>query len=349
MAVNKKTIAILAADRAAMKALTDAQILAIVIGWTQAWDKLKPEYDMAIAELLAQAKDGRVGAAQVRKSSRLRQALESTKEQLEALAELTNKTITVDLPDAISAGGTTQVDAIRSQLPANKTALVAGWDRVSGEALAAIVERTAERIHKSTNTLLDDVERLMKRELVRGIATGTNPKETARRIVKGAEGRFNGGLTRAMTIARTETLSAHREASLQSALASKDVLANWRWSCALSGRTCPACLAMNGQTFPTETTGPDGHQNCRCARVDITKSWAELGFTGITEPDDIFPDAQAWYENLTPDSQTKIMGKTRRDLLVKDEIEWSDLAKRQDNPGWRQSYVVTPLKDLKPS
>lgn len=346
MAVNKKTLAILAAERAALEKLTDAQILSLVIGWTQSWDVLKPEYNLAIAELVAAAKDGKVTAAQVRNSSRLRQALEATREQLEGLAELTNKTITADLPDAITGGGTTQVDAIRSQLPATHAGLVAGWDRMSPEALAAIVDRTTARIHKTTKPLPADVEATMKRELIRGIATGMNPRATARRIVRQAEGSFNGGLTRAMTLARTETLDAHREGTRLAAKDNAGILTEWVWSCDLSARTCPACLSMNGTRHPIDDPGPAGHQNCRCARIDRTKSWADLGFTGITEPEDLMPDAEAWFNDLTDDTQQAIMGPARLDLLKSGQIQWSDLSRVQSNPGWRDSHVVVPVKDL---
>jgi hypothetical protein len=101
--------------------------------------------------------------------------------------------------------------------------------------------------------------------------------------MKGAEGGFNGGLSRALTIARTETISAHREAAAVSHQENADTLAGWRWLCALSDRSCPACLAKNGELHPVSEPGPQGHANCRCSRVPVTKSWRDLGID-LDEP-----------------------------------------------------------------
>lgn len=345
MAVNDETLKLIADGRRNLKHISDEQVRDLVSGWTAAWDELKGEYQASIDALLADAKDGRVSAAKVRANSRLKQALQVTKTHLEELAGAINLTITADLPEAVNLGGTVSVAATASQLPAAHAGIVVAWDSVSPEAIAAMVERTTKRIHALSKPIPADIERLMKRELLRGISVGANPRETARRIMRRTEGNFNGGLDRALTIARTETLDAHRAGAATAARQNADILNGWRWSCSLSGRTCPACLSMHGREFRTDEVGPAGHANCRCARIDITRSWADLGFD-IEEPKDTFPDAQAWYDGLTPDSQTAIMGKTRRDLLANGDINWDDLATKHENPGWRPSWQATPLKEL---
>lgn len=345
MAFTADTQRVLAAGRKALEELTDQQVRELVTAWANAWDVLEPQYQASIDGLLAAAKDGRVTSAQVRTNTKLKQALELTLGELEQLAEATNQIVDATIPQAVNLGGTIGANAIATQLPPGQTGLLVTWDSINPDTVAAMVQRTTEQIHASTWPLAANAQAVMKQELLRGITVGSNPMATARRIMKRAEGAFNGGLSRAMTIARTETLDAHRAAGLASSKLNREVLTNWRWFCHLGGRTCAACLSMHGREFELDEFGPEGHQNCRCTRVETTKTWRQLGFD-IDEPKDTFPDSKQWYDSLTPDSQAVIMGKKRRDLLADGEISWESLASKKPNSGWRDSYVVTPLKDL---
>lgn len=344
MAVTKETLAILAQQRAALATITDEQTLALTRAWVDAWDVLGPEFDAAITELLAAAKNGTVTAAEVARSIRLRKALVLAGDKLAELADLTEVTAANDTAQAALAGAQSQIDVIASQLPPNP-AVAPAFTRVDPKVLDAIVTRTTQNIHAATKPLDHDVERAMKQELIRGIAVGENPRTTAGRIMRRTEGRFNGGLTRALTIARTETLDAHRAGTKASEGANADILQDWEWHADLSARTCPSCLAMHGTRHPLEEPGPDDHQNGRCTRVSITKTWKELGFD-IEEPLSVTPSAQDWYENLTPESQAAIMGPARAGLLADGSIQWADLATVRSTPGWRDSVVPTTVKDL---
>jgi SPP1 gp7 family putative phage head morphogenesis protein len=184
-------------------------------------------------------------------------------------------------------------------------------------------------------------------EIQRGVAVGVNPRTAAARMLQRTRGGFDGGLSRATRIARTEMLDAYRNAAHAADQANSDVLAGWAWSASLSPRTCPACLAMNGRVFPTATPGPQGHVNCRCSRMPVTKSWADLGFPMFGEPRDQMPDAQDWFERLPRDQQLAIMGPTRLHLLQTGAISWDDLATKTQNPGWRPSYQPRTLTDLR--
>lgn len=348
MAVTGETQRLIRDSRRTTTTLTDDQTLDLVSAWVSAWSELKPEYEASVAELVALERDGVVPLSKVRANKRLRDALDITREQLEKLAGQANKTISAAVPEAVNLGGATTAAVLGSQLPAGASVMV-GWDRVNPEALAAIVERSTQRIHAATLPISADVEAAMKRQLIRGIATGNNPSVTARRILNRAEGNFNGGLTRALTIAHTETLDALRAGAHQSAQDNTDILKGWRWSCDLSARTCPACLAKHGTMHDTSEPGPEGHQNCRCARIDVTKSWADLGFKNVTEPEDTFPDAEQWFDGLTEDTQRTIMGPERLRLLQSGETTWADLATLRHTDGWRDSWGVTPVAALKAS
>lgn len=348
MAVTADTLKVLDGMRKQLATMTTAQTLALTRAWVDAWDVLQPEFNAAILELLAAAKNGRVPAAVVARNIRLRDTIQQARAMLDELATNTNVQVTTDVGQAMLDALDHHEALVRSQLPPGQAGAAISFARVSPEAVAAMVERTAQSIHKFTRPLPADVERMMKQQLIRGITVGDNPRRTASRIIKGAEGRFNGGLTRALNIARTETLDAHRAATQASEKSNTAILEEWEWHASLTGRTCPSCWAKHGTRYPLDESGPNDHPSGRCARVTVTKTWEELGFKGIVEPPSLTPDAEATYRNLTPESQAAIMGKGRAEMLANGEISWADLSRKQENPGWRPSYNATPLKDLRP-
>ena len=138
---------------------------------------------------------------------------------------------------------------------------------------------------------------------------------------------------------------AYRHASTEFSQANSDVLARREWLATLDDRTCEACWAMHGEVFPLDAFGPEGHQQCRCTFVEVTKSWRELGFD-VDEPPSLIPDAQETFYGMDRESQLRVMGPAKLDALESGQIGWKDLAQKRDNPGWRPGYYATPLRDL---
>lgn len=345
MAVNAATLSAVEELRRQLLNMTDVQTLALTQAWVNAWDELLPEFEDAVDDLLSRAKDGRVTRTAAARSVRLRGALEAAREYLEALAPEAADIITRDVPALLSGAVEGHARLVQTQLPPGAAGAGITFARVPEEALAAMVARTTETIHSLTRPLPADVVRQMKKNLVRGIAVGDNPRTTAARIVREAEGRFNGGLTRALVISRTETLDAHRAATQMSEKANRDILTEWEWHASLDRRTCPSCLGKHGQRFPLEDGGPYDHHQGRCARVSVTKSWKDLGFD-IPEPPSETPDAETWFNGLTEGTQKDIMGAERLRLLQEGKISWADLSTKVKTDGWRDSYHPTPLKAL---
>lgn len=221
------------------------------------------------------------------------------------------------------------------------------WTDPTKAALDAIVKRTGEQITALHRPLSDDATARVKAHLVRSVAAGENPRATARRITRGIEAEFNGARNRALVIARTELLDAHRAASRETRSANTAVLAGWTWCATLDRRTCPACLAMHGTRHPAGEAGPLGHQQCRCTALPLTRSWRDLGFD-LDEPDDVLPDARAWFDAQPPAVQDHIVGRRVAAALRSGDVEWSALATRRSTSGWRDSYTTTPTSALLP-
>lgn len=323
-----------------MRRRTDDQLRALTIAWARTWDEISLDLVAVLAELLVAGE--RLKAAELRRARRLQQALAIAAERIEALTAETQVLVSRDVRALVDAAGGAQASIIDSQLPPGAVDLVRldAWSRVDARQIDAIVNRTTQRIVSQTRPLTHHAEQALRRELVRGVAVGANPRVTARRIVDRAGEGFAGGLSRALTVARTETLDAYRAAAALGQAQHADVLAGWMWLAELSSRTCPACLSQHGSVHPLSAAGPLGHQNCRCSRMPVTKPWSELGFPGLVEPPSLVPDADAFFAGLTPAEQQGILGKRGYQAWRAGRWPREQWAVRRSTKGWRDSFVV---------
>lgn len=222
--------------------------------------------------------------------------------------------------------------------------IVAG--RIEPSALAAIIARAAGQIHADTIPLSDEAVAAMRAALIEGIIVGDNPIPVARDMVNRAEGAFNGGLTRALTISRTEMLDAYRAASAYVHRANSDLVTAWQWYARLDSRTCPACWSRHGRTYAVTEPGPDDHPRGRCTRLPKLASWKELGITA-PEPPSLLPNGEASFNKLSQAAQLQVMGPGRLELYRSGAVTWDQLATWRDTPQWRRSNQPTTVRDLR--
>lgn len=345
MAITATTLRLTKRLRTELLAITNQQDRDLTKAWVEAWDAVATDLEAAVNELTANAQGGMFSRSTLLRSRRLQYALEHIAQALVRLAEAAGLRITDDLPAVVRASGEAQAAIIGSQLPKAERDGLAGWTSVNSNAIDAIVTRSTERITSSLWPLSAEADAVIRRELVLAISTGTNPKAVATRIMNGAEGGFNGGLSRALTVSRTELLDANRAAAALSHEANADVLRGWVWLTQLSPRTCPACLGMSGTEHPLSEPGPQGHQQCRCARGPLTKSWADLGLD-IDEPASVMPDAGEWFDGLTDQEQRSILGAGRYVAWKRGGYPMSKWATKVPNPAWRPSYQTSKLPNV---
>lgn len=346
MAFTSKALRLEQKLRAELAQITDTQVRDLVKAWVDAWNEVETDLVSTLVEMLTAGEN--VTRNQLLRSTRLQKALAVIADNLDALTRMAGVRIVDDLRDIIDAAGGAQASIIDSQLPPRAPQLVdlEAWSRVDARQLEAIVKRSTQQITSLTKPLSTEAYDAVRRELIRGVASGSNPTETARRMVKRAEGGFNGGLSRAINIARTETLDAHRAGSALGQAQHADVLTGWMWLAALTSRTCPACLSMHGTLHELSESGPDGHQQCRCARLPQTKPWSELGFD-IPEPPSLVPDADAFFAGLTKDEQVGILGQRGWDAWNAGQFPRSAWAVQKSTDGWRDSWQTAKAPVLK--
>lgn len=339
MPVTQRTLRLQDELATQLAAVTDAQTRTLTSAWVTAWDEVAADLQ---AELVLMVADGsRVTASRLIRSRRLQSVLLSIADHLTTLAKNAKITIASDLVDVVRTAAAAQKALVDSQLPAGPHGLVDLTATPTDRALEAIVRRSTEQITARTLPIPAETHDVVRCELVRGIAAGTNPRETAARIVKRTEGGFNGGLTRALVIARTETLDAHRQAAAAGQAEHADVLGGWVWLAKLDTKTCRSCWAQAGQLHPLDEAGPHDHQQGRCARMPKTQSWAELGFD-LEEPADHLPDAETEFAGLTVEQQKAILGLRGYAAWVRGEFPMSAWSQKRTTKGWRDSYGTAP-------
>ncbi len=353
MAVTSRALQLISAMRTAVGGYSDEAIRDLAAQWVTAWDQLAPTWAQAVDVLVAwAAANGRWPTPiELARMQALQQALVDTDDSLDELAGATTAAVTAAALLAVTATVAAEVAVITAQLPAAYRADTRRRvsARVLPTSLDVIRTRTEQAITAQTRPLSADASKAIRRELVRGVALGRDPSEIARRAVAAVGGAFDGGLTRATTIARTEVLDAYRTASRYVHDANADLLDGWVWLATVTGRgatrTCPSCWAMHGTIHDLSEAGPLDHQQGRCARVALVKPWRALGID-VDEPAHTIPDRQAAFDALTDRQQNAVMGTNRLALLRAGLVDWDDLAVRRDNPAWRTSYVPRPLRDL---
>lgn len=350
MPVTNSTLELLDGLTVHVDSALEAVDRAVLASWARAWTEVAVEWEAALADLVAASEDGQwPSARQVRRARRAGEAMRVTLAAVERASRELGLTVSRSLSTLVPEAAEWELRLLGSQVPqstARGVNLLAGLERVDERQLDAIVRRTMFGVTADAAVLPSFVTTTIQSVLVRGVAVGESPREAAAEMLRRLRGVFDLGQTRALVIARTEMLDAHRAAGLASDLANRSVLSKWQWVTTLDARTCIGCLAMHGREYPVDTPGPLGHQQCRCVRVPVTKSWAELGFTGIEEPPSLLPDARAWFDTLPPATQERIAGRQRLALYLDGHVSWEDLATRRTNPGWRDSFVPTPLSRL---
>lgn len=346
MAITELTLRRAAELRDMVDDYVDASTRALTARWAQAWQEIANEWQDTITVILARKAAGdQLSPAQITQLARTQRALAMTSSRLRELAAEIGPLLEPAVREVVERTADLTTGVAMSQMPPVDQRLLPSFTRVDKSALEQIIERSLGQIHASSLPLSDEAVDAMTSALIRAVPSGWHPDRAAREMLRRTRGGFNGGLTRAMRLARTEMLDAHRAANRAQNNANPTVTAVV-WTAQLSSRTCPSCLGMHGREYPPDTPGPWDHQNGRCTFIPKTKTWAELGFPGIEEPPDVLPSAEDWIET-NPHDALAALGPDRYRMLTNGDITLRDMAQRVDNPDWRPSYQATPLTDLR--
>jgi len=345
VAVSRETLRLIAAQQLVVDEQMALAGRRLTASWVRAWRLVKAEW----ADITRQLATGEpLTRAQIRRARNVQRALNTIRAMLDELATEAGGMLADQSQVLVHDAARNQAKIIASQLPAGdpRRAAVLREALLPNRQLDAIIRRTTQQITSRLRPLSAEATEAVVDQLVLGAARGTNPRLIAARMLDQVNGAFNGGLTRALVVARTETLDAHRIAAQQAQDQHADVLSGWQWVAKLEARTCPACWGMHGTKHDLKEAGPHGHQQCRCARVPVTKTWRELGID-VPEPPSLIRDGEREFKRLPRQQQLEVMGPTRLKALQSGDAGWDQLAQLRHNPGWRDGYYARPIRDFK--
>lgn len=177
-------------------------------------------------------------------------------------------------------------------------------------------------------------------ELRTGVATGRNPRHTAR-VIYDEVGKNLDALTeqRAELIARDQSMRTYRVASNENYVANSDVVKGWVWVAALNMYTCVACLAKHLSVHRLDELMMS-HPGCRCT---------EMPMVDFDKPR--LPTGEEWLRAKLKSDPATVVHIMKSDDRLKwwrdGKVTLSDLGEVRKHPVWGDSQQVTPLYRLR--
>lgn len=248
-----------------------------------------------------------LASTQVEQAQRV--AVARAQAESQRLMRLAVERALLDVPDELGRG------ALPPGIPISVFNRV--FNRVPDEALQFLIgslgDGTPLRTYFLDGGVTDDAPPLagevidqIQRNLAEALAAGWNPRKAAQ-LFRQAMGV---GLNRALRISRTEMLRGYREASRYNYLANG--FEEWEWLAALDGRTCLACIGLDGEVFPIEQP-MQSHVNCRCTMVPVLPF--RVPRVRRVADGAIFEGTGAdWFDSLPTGRQLELMGPAKFEL-----------------------------------
>lgn len=180
--------------------------------------------------------------------------------------------------------------------------------------------------------LFDDmgrgVSRRIRDELIAGVAQNAPARVIAARLRSASAL----GLSRSMTITRTEIIRAYRDRVHATYRANASLLRGWVWTATRTGRTCAMCIAMDGRVFPTSRR-LQSHPNCRCVPAPLTLR-APTPQTG-----------EAWFDEQEEGLQRQVLGDAKFAAFKSGKLKLNDLVGVRRSERWGNTPFERSLRD----
>lgn len=214
----------------------------------------------------------------------------------------------------------------------NVGVLPTGFNMFPAGDLEALIGRfrSGPSVSNLLKTLSWDSINAVEASLVNGLALG----EPLQVIADAMADASHIGLSRALTIARTEVISARRISTFAQYRESANVLEGWR-RMANPRSACMACLMLDGKVYPISETLED-HPNGACTAVPIVK--------GAPMPD--WETGEAYFLSLPESEQIERMGRGRYEAWKAGQFDLKDMVSWSHSDTWGNTPTETPLWKL---
>jgi SPP1 gp7 family putative phage head morphogenesis protein len=316
----------------------------------QAWKRIRAELERLHTEYEAmKARGEEPGKDWIYQYNRVRAFRNQVLRELQTFAQYAENKVREEQIEAVRIAEEQAERLARLALGTPPAGLTIDWNRIDRYAVETMLGMTQMEspLHRLLLSISSEGAQKAEDMLVQGMLLGKNPREAARemRRVLGAT------LSRALTIARTETLRAHREATRASYQVNGDIVKGWVWHCATDERSCAACWAMHGTEHePSEIL--DGHPNCRCAMIPKTRTWAEIGKQygiDLSDVPDTNPEIEpgvSLFERLPAEKQIRILGPAKYAAWKDGKFTLADIVGRARSKEWGTHRYEKSLAQL---
>jgi SPP1 gp7 family putative phage head morphogenesis protein len=316
----------------------------------EAWKRIKAELEHLHTEYEAMKERGeKPGPDWIYQYNRARAFRDQVERELLAFSQYAEGKVREQQLEAIEAAERHAEELTRRALGKPPAGMVVDWNRIDRASVETILGMTQadSPLHKLLLSISGEGAQAAEDALVQGMLIGKNPREVAREMRKA----LGTQLSRALTIARTETLRAHREATRASYQANSDIVKGWVWHSAADERSCSACWAMHGTEHKLDEI-LDDHPNGRCEMVPEVVTWSEIGkrygidLSNIPDTNPEIEPGITLFEKLPTQKQLAILGPAKYAAWKDGKFTLSDLVGRKRSREWGTHRYEKSLAEL---
>lgn len=314
--------------RAALLSRERAAAVRLVKAYGVAYKRIQGQLEKLLTEMAKKRAAGEtIDPAWLFQQERYRALLNQVTTEVAKFADVANSAITEQQRQSVNAA----IKNTRQLITSADAASISGsFNQVPFRAVENLVGFLGDGspLNSLLGQLAPSARAKVESGLIEGISAGFGPRKIASRM-KDALG---GNLKRALTISRTETARAYREASHRTYQQNADVLQGWVWVAALSRRTCAACIALHGTIHPV-TERMASHVNCRCVAIPAL----------IGEPLPVERGVD-WFADQPADTQAEILDSPEAVKAYRGgKLRLEDFVGRRDDMRWGSSYFQLGL------
>jgi SPP1 gp7 family putative phage head morphogenesis protein len=285
------------------------------------------------------------------RSERLQRLLDQVAIQMGEVSDMQTALITGAQAEAVAMASAAAFD-FASEAHPDRLRVATEWNRLPVAAFENMVGRMSDgspltEVFARYPLVLRDA---VQDSLLQGVGQGQNPRTVAatirRRIRTAVEEPGVGSdvvnaareiKQRSDIIARTEIVSAHRDAALLNYQANAEPFGavGYRRISALDVRTCPVCWALHGRLYSINQPFYR-HPQCRCAAAVVFRLEDEDGIG-------LGPDR---FARLSKGDQLSILGPGKYEAFSSGKVSLPDLVAEFDDPRWGPSVRERSLRSL---
>lgn len=336
---------IIARYQQAVKSVDGEAVSRLVESYRRVYAEIRAKAEALALEALASKEP--LSKAAVRKLDRYAQLQKTIKAELTRYGAVVDDVVGVAQAKGVEQGAQAAQQLMLDMFPPELQSSIAPvLQRMPKEAISAMVGALQNDSPLASITLAkwgETTAKAVSEKLVSGLAQGIGSRKTAREIMKALDDPLGMPLTKALTIARTETNRAFRSATKETYKRNPHIVKGWVWGANINGdpSPCLACWAMHGSKH-TVDEDLDDHPNGRCTMLPITPTFKEMGLD-VEEPDSSVPTGEDEFKKLPEAQQRAILGPTRYEQYAAGKLDFSSLATTRHSDEWGDSIAVAPI------